>query len=136
MEGKQRASGRKSGTDWEIDAKGIREGNRAIVLVECRRYKRRLNQEALAAVAYRIDDIGTDGGITVSPFPLQQGAAKVAAASRIEHVQLRPDSTREQWIAQIGEFVHVGLAAATRATVSLEIEVRDRHGNMIERRRS
>lgn len=135
VEGKQKLAGRKSGTYWEIDAKGICEGNGAILLVECRRYERPLNQEAVAAVAYRIEDTGADAGIIVSPFPLQKGAAKVAAASRIEHVQLRPESTREQWIAQIGKVVHIGYTMTMRSTVSVEVEVRDCHGNIIERRR-
>lgn len=38
VEGKQVIEGRRSGTKWEIDAKGIREGNEGFVIVECRRY--------------------------------------------------------------------------------------------------
>lgn len=136
VEGKQKVAGRQSGTEWEIDAKGVREGDGAIILVECRRYKNRLKQEALAAVAYRIIDAGAAGGITVSPLPLQEGAAKVAKAGRIEHVQLRPESTREQWIAQIGEVVHIGIADTLNVTMrdSFEITVRDGAGNVVARR--
>ena len=51
--------GKRTGTTWEIDAKGVNEGSQAIVLVEARRYTtRRLNQESMAAVAYRIHDTG------------------------------------------------------------------------------
>ncbi|PAU54723.1 hypothetical protein BZL41_21895 [Pseudomonas sp. PIC25] len=73
VEGKQTLHG-KTGTHWEIDAKGIREGNAGIILIECRRYpKRRIKQEQMAAIAYRINDIGSVGGITVSPLEPQEG---------------------------------------------------------------
>jgi hypothetical protein len=136
VEGKQKVAGQKSGTEWEIDAKGVREGDGSVVLVECRRYKNRLNQEALAAVAYRIIDAGAAGGITVSPLPLQKGAAKVAKAGRIEHVQLRPESTREQWVADIGKVVHIGISDTAAVTMrdSFEITVRDAAGNVVDRR--
>ena len=137
MEGKQKVAGRRSGTTWEIDAKGIRDGDGATILVECRRYKKALTQEAIAAVAYRIEDTGAEGAITVSPLPLQKGAAKVAAANRIEHVRLRPESTRAQWIAQIGAVVHIGITdtISTRVTDSYEITVRDQNGTVVERLR-
>jgi hypothetical protein len=48
---KQKISG-SSGTSWEIDAKGVREGdNSAIILVECRCHRfKRLNQEAVGGL--------------------------------------------------------------------------------------
>ena len=94
VESKQEVAGR-SGTWWEIEAKGVREGDTsAIVLVECRRYpSKRLNQAAIGELAYRIIDTGASGGITVSPLPLQKGVKKVADANNIIHVQLGPDST-------------------------------------------
>ena len=138
VEGKQKVSGRQSGTEWEIDAKGVREADGSIILVECRRYKSRLNQEALAAVAYRIIDSGAAGGITVSPLRLQKGAAKVAKAGRIEHVQLRPESTRDQWIAEIGQVTHIGITDSASVTMhdSFQITVLDSDGNVVERRAS
>lgn len=136
VEGKQKIAGKLSGTEWEIDAKGVRDGDAAIVLVECRRYKSRLSQEALAAVAYRVIDAGAAGGITVSPLPLQAGAAKVATAGKVEHVELRPESTREQWIATIGTVVHIGITETAKVTVrdSLEVTVLDGFGNVVESR--
>lgn len=133
MQGKQKIAGRRSGTTWEIDAKGILDDGVGIVLVECRRYKNSLTQEAVAAVAYRVEDTGAASGITVSPLPLQKGAAKVAAASHIEHVQLRPESTRDQWIAQIGTVVHIGITDTLTAGVtdSVNIKVHERNGNVI-----
>ena len=82
VEGKQKIQGQ-SGAWWEIDAKGIREGNEAII-VECRRHTtEKLKQEELGGVAFRVIDIGATGGITVSPLGLQEGAEKVAAAKNI-----------------------------------------------------
>ena len=38
VEGKQPLLGIRSGTEWTIDAKGIRQGSEAFVIVECRRH--------------------------------------------------------------------------------------------------
>lgn len=54
VEGKQTLPGA-SGTNWEIDAKGIRSGDSGVILIECRCYpKSRIKQEQMAAIAYRI----------------------------------------------------------------------------------
>ena len=60
VEGKQAVQGQRSGTQWEIDAKGVREGNQSFIIVECRRYTTsKLNQE----ISYsRVDfDRASDG---------------------------------------------------------------------------
>jgi hypothetical protein len=38
VEGKQTIPGLRSDTEWEIDAKGVKEGNEGFVIIECRRY--------------------------------------------------------------------------------------------------
>jgi len=136
VQGKQLVVGRQTGTAWEIDAKGVRDGDGSIVLVECRRYGRRINQEAVAAVAFRIIDTGAAGGIIVSPSPLQKGATKVAKATGIKHVKLRPESTREFWIAEIEKVVHIGKTEIAKVTVSdaFEITLKDAAGNVVDRR--
>jgi hypothetical protein len=89
VEGKQLVEGRRSGTIWEVDAKGICSEGEGIILVECRRYlPDRLDQEAVGGFAYRIRDCGANGGILVSPLGLQAGAEKVAAAEGIDSVDL------------------------------------------------
>ena len=94
VEGKQKIHGLRSGTDWEIDAKGIREGNEGFVIIECRRHTiSRQNQAKLGELAYRIIDTGAAGGIIVSPLGIQEGAAKVAASENILNVQLDENST-------------------------------------------
>ena len=98
VEGKQDMPGNLTGTSWEIDAKGVVEGSDAFLIVECRRYTTsKLAQEDVAAIAYRITDIGAAGAITVSPHDLQSGAKKVAAATNIVHVRLSPESTPQEF---------------------------------------
>jgi len=58
FEGKQKVIGKRSGTEWEIDAKGIKESDEMFIIVECRRYtKSKQTQEKIGALAYRIIDI-------------------------------------------------------------------------------
>lgn len=98
VEGKQGVPGR-SGTHWELDAKGFAEGSEAFVIVECRRYTTsRLSQEAVAALAWRIQDTGAGGAILVSPLGLQEGAKKVAEAAGILAVTLNADATPQEFV--------------------------------------
>ncbi|PAL20030.1 hypothetical protein B9K05_13335 [Acetobacter syzygii] len=57
-------------------------------------------------------------------------------ASKIEHVQLRPESTHEMWVAQIGTVIHVGNTDTINVTMteSLQITVRDGDGNVLDQR--
>ena len=80
VEGKQSVKGLRSGTNWEIDAKGIIENGRKFIVVECRQNKSsKQKQKDLGALAYVINDTGAEGGIVVSHLGLQEGAHKVAA---------------------------------------------------------
>ena len=38
VEGKQSVYGPRTGTDWEIDGKGVKVGGESFVIIECRRY--------------------------------------------------------------------------------------------------
>lgn len=121
IEGKQYIPGRKSGTKWEIDAKGISNSGTGFVVIEIRRYtSSRLSQEAVAAIAYRIEDTGANGGIVVSPLPLQSGAQKVADAAGIVAVQLNENSTTEEYVLRFLKNVMVGLKPE-RVTLSVSI---------------
>jgi hypothetical protein len=104
VEGKQTVAGTK--TDWEIDAKGVRESDGGIMLVECRRYtKARLSQEQVGAIAYRIKDTGAFGAIVVTPLGLQEGAKKIAVAENMFEVKLDPSSTPQSFSAEfLGKF--------------------------------
>jgi hypothetical protein len=131
VEGKQSVLGQKSGTWWAIDAKGVRDGDGAIIVVECRRRKSRQSQEDIGAVAYRIMDTNAAGGIIVSPLPLQKGAKLVAAANKIEHMQLDPHSTLDTWTAQIRNMFYMGLTMRAAASVAFEATVYDAQGNVV-----
>jgi hypothetical protein len=110
VEGKQSILGNKSGTNWEIDAKGFREGNDAIVIVECRRFTTsKQSQERLASLAYRIIDTGADGGIIVSPLGLQSGAQYIANAENIINVKLDKNSTPTEFSMQFLNKIFVGI---------------------------
>jgi hypothetical protein len=111
VEGKQEVIGLRSGTAWEIDAKGFCEGNTGFVIVECRRYTTsKQNQEKVGALAYRIQDAGAEGGILVSPLGLQEGAERVAAAENIVSVQLNANSTRHDYVLRFLQRAMVGFS--------------------------
>ena len=99
VEGQQKVQGKRSGTTWTIDAKGVKEGNEAFIIVECRRYTTsKHNQEKTGGLAYRIIDTGATGGILVTPLGMQKGAEKIANAENIIHVQLNENSTRYEYV--------------------------------------
>lgn len=136
VEPKQILTGVDSGTDWEVDAKCIRDGDAAILIVECRRYKSRLTQEALAAIAYRIRDTRSAGGFTISPMKLQKGAKKVADANSVQHIQLSAESTPGAWFALIDDVFHIGFVDEVKVDVSdsMVLTVLDPDGRVVERR--
>jgi hypothetical protein len=89
VEGKQKILGSSTGTEWEIEGKGVTTRDKEFVIVECRRYTTsRLKQECVGALAYRISDTGASGGILVTPIGLQEGAKMVAACENIVTVIL------------------------------------------------
>jgi hypothetical protein len=134
VEGKQEVVGQRSGTTWEIDAKGFRNKDTGFVIVECRRYTTsKQNQEKVGALAYRIIDCGAQGGIIVSPLGLQEGAERVAAAENIVNVRLNENSTRHKYVLQFLNRLMIGLKDTIRFRDEVQIEVRDKDGNIIQR---
>lgn len=127
---KQKIAG-SSGTSWEIDAKGLREGdNSAIMLIECRQHRsKRLNQEAVGGLAYRIIDTGASGGIIISPIPMQDGARKVAEANNIVHVQLGPDSSPENFAISFFNKIFVGITERVTISDNVSVVITDKDGN-------
>jgi len=133
VEGKQVVPGI-SGTEWEIDAKGVKDEDEAFIIVECRRYtKSRLSQESMAALAFRIQDTGVKGGIIVSPFELQSGAKKVATFSNIKHVSLAPQSTTTDFILSFLNHVCIGVSDTITLRDSVHIQL-IRDGAVIDER--
>jgi len=136
VEGKQEVVGQRSGTTWEIDAKGFRQGDSGFFIVECRRYTTsKQNQEKLGGLAYRIIDTGAEGGIIVSPLGLQEGAERIAAAENIVSVQLNGGSTQHEYILRFLNKIMIGLHDTISFKESLEIELRDADGRIVRRER-
>jgi hypothetical protein len=126
FEGKQHITGTRSGTEWEIDAKGVRSEDGGFMIVECRRYTTsRQNQERVGGLAYRIIDTGAIGGIMVSPLGLQEGAEKVAAAENVFDVRLDKDSTRHDFVIKfLGKFrIGASLGLSVCGSIAVEAEV-------------
>ncbi|RJQ26911.1 MAG: hypothetical protein C4589_09085 [Peptococcaceae bacterium] len=135
VEGKQIIAG-ESGTEWEIDAKGVSDRGEAFLIIECRRYtKSRLNQEDVAALAFRIQDTGAEGGIFVSPLELQSGAKKVAAFANIQHVILDPQSTTSEYMLKFLNQVFIGVSETVTITESVHIQV-IRDGKVVDERKA
>lgn len=135
VEGKQKTTGQWSETEWEIDAKGVKEGSELFFIVECRRYTTsKQNQEKLAALAYRILDTGASGGIIVSPLGLQKGARKVAQAENIYSVLLDPNSTTSNYLLQFLNTVRAGITDTFYLTEKVSGTVVDKDGNVVEQR--
>ena len=134
VEGKQKVAGQRSGTNWEIDAKGVRQGDDGFLIIECRRYTTsKQNQEKVGALAYRILDTGAEGGIIVSPLGLQEGAKRVADAENIVSVQLDKNSTRRSYVLRFLNQVMFGSSETIRVGVSFSMTVCDPQGNVISR---
>lgn len=125
VEGKQVIPG-KSGTQWELDARAIREDGQSFLVVEVRRYTTSsLKQEQLAALAYRIGDVGASGGIVVSPLPMQSGAELVAKSAGIEHLRLDPESTSTDYLAEYmgRHFLGASIGESVTLTDTCDVEV-------------
>lgn len=107
-----------SGTNWEIDAKGVRIDDGAIFIVECRRHTtKKISQEALGGLAFRIHDTNATGGILVSPLGFQKGAQKVANSQNIIEVVLDENSTTESYIVKfLNELIIHPKAASCRCS--------------------
>lgn len=135
VEGKQIVPG-ESGTEWEIDAKGVRSDGEGFIVIECRRYtKSRLNQESMAALAFRIQDTGAQGGIVVSPLELQSGAKKVAAYSNVQHVTLDSKSTTSDYMMWFINQIFVGISDTVTVSDSVYIQI-IRDGKAIDERKA
>ena len=124
VEGKQKIAGIRSGTQWKIDAKGVREGNEGFVIIECRRYTTsKQNQEKLGGLAYRIIDTCAEGGILVSPLGMQEGASKIATGENIVDVRLDANSTQYYFSMQFLKKLMVGLSEGVVLGDSVTAEV-------------
>ena len=132
FEGKQDVSGKRSGTTWEIDAKGVRAVDGGFMIVECKRWsKDKPTQAIVGSLAYSILDSGAIGGIIVSPLGIQEGGQKVASAEGIFEVHLGENSTRNDFVMHFLNKFKVGSTVAFRIEGSAPVEAKDSAGNPI-----
>jgi hypothetical protein len=118
VEGKQPLDGKSSATG-EVDAKAWLQGIDGFLVVEARRHTTAgLKQEDLAAISYRIKDVGAAGGIVVTPLPLQRGAKSIATSEGIAHVRLTAESTTERYLAEFLGRRFFGVSAADSIQLS------------------
>jgi hypothetical protein len=112
VEGKQKIVGKRSGTTYKIDGKGVAKNGDGFIILECRRYTTsRQKQEHMAALAYRIVDTGAKGGIIVSPLGVQEGGRKIAQAENVVSVRLGENSTTKDYVLQFLNKIFVGVTA-------------------------
>lgn len=108
IEGKQKVKG--AITNWEIDAKGVKENGMGFLIIECRRYsKAKQSQDKVAALAFTIEDTGATGGIIVSPLGLQEGAQKIANAENIISVKIDKNSTPKNFTIDFLQKLFIGV---------------------------
>jgi hypothetical protein len=134
VEAKQGVPGQRSGTSWEIDAKGVRQGNDGFLIVEFRRSTTsRQSQEKIGGLAYRIIDTGAKGGIIVSPIGLQEGAMRIAAAENVINVVLDENCDHYKYMMRFLEYVMIGLQDTINMNDSVCYELRDKDGKVVRR---
>ena len=112
------------GTEWEVDGKGVKTEDGAIVIIECRRYTTsKLNQGAIGEFAYRIGDVGAAGGIVVTPIGVQEGGKKIAKYEGIEILHLDADSTTTDYVLKFLDKVFLGASCELRITDTFTAEI-------------
>jgi predicted helicase len=98
---KHKFTGKKTGTDWEVDAFGY-DLDGCLVLIECKHYEtNKLNQNQLGAFVYTLQDLGAKRGIVVTTLGLQKGAIKVAKAENITLIKLDYHSNNENFTVNL-----------------------------------
>lgn len=125
-----------SGHVWNIEVIGYTSGQLKMVIFEVRKKSRNIEPEAAGALAYRIEDTGSDKGYFVTPLgrTLSEGAKKIAAFNEIGHIQLKVNSTPENYVMKYLNEFFVGLTATMATTRGqLSYELKDKDGNVIRR---
>jgi hypothetical protein len=113
VEGKQKLVG-ESRTEWEIDGKGVRADDGAVIVIECRRLTTsRVKQNAVAALAYSISDLNASGGIIVTPIGVQKGGRLIAEREGIKTVRLDANSTTDTYLLEFLGSIFVGPRGAS-----------------------
>jgi hypothetical protein len=103
-----------------------------MILVECRRKKRKLDQETLGAIAYRIQDTGAEGGIVVTPLQLQSDASRIADANEILAVQLDATSTPTDFAMRFLDKLMAGASSEAGAAAGAAFDAKSSVGASVQ----
>ena len=126
IEPQNNITSKKSMTPWQIDAKGSRQGNKGVVIIEFRCYTTsRQTEERIGAFAYKIIDTGAKEGIIVNPLELQEGAKKIATSANVINVKLNENCNYREDMMQFINRVMIGTRDTIGITDSVEIEIRN-----------
>jgi hypothetical protein len=126
VEGKQTIEGKRSGTIYEIDGKGVVKDGEGFVILECRRYTTSCQkQEDMAALAYRIIDIWGKGGVIVSPLGLQEGARKIAEVEKVVSVRLGENSTTKNYVLAFLNKIFVGVTETLQLSGNVVVALKE-----------
>jgi hypothetical protein len=109
----------RSGTEWEIDSTAYLATSGDMVLVECRwRSKKRIDQEQIGGLVFRVQDTGAVAGLMVTSIGLQKGAELVAQANQIGIAKINPDATDRDYVLDIAGRLFHGIEAKGGLRVS------------------
>jgi hypothetical protein len=100
MEGGQKVN-IESGSECEVDVAAYRVGGEGIIVFECKRWERSIEQGALVKFHYSIRNSGVNSGIRITPIDLQECITKLAQAEKIIEIKLDFNSTSKSYIAKI-----------------------------------
>ncbi|MEH2254271.1 restriction endonuclease [Nostoc sp.] len=97
---KERFTGKKTETKWEVDAYGYDIDNQ-LILIECKHSEKKcVVQNVIAAFAYIIQDVEAQSGIVVTTRGLQSGAIKVAKTENIGLIKVEYNSTDKNFFVR------------------------------------
>ncbi len=102
VEAKQRLMGA-CGTQWVIDAKGVAADGDGFLVIECKeRTNKRLDQDTIGALAFKVRDLAAKSAVIVTSVGLQKGAQQIAKDYNFHTVFLPKDQTFEEFVASCG----------------------------------
>jgi len=124
----------KSGYEWNIDVAGTKSGSHRTVIFEVRRRKKNVEPAEMAALAYQIQDTGSEKGYVVTKLDRgpSKGAGLIAESEQIAHIEVAADSTPEIYLMKCLKDWFVGIAdtMGQYATDSVRVLVADKDGNV------
>jgi|GEM_PF-2125870 len=116
VEAKQRLDG-ESGTQWEIDAKGVLADGSGFLVIECKeRASARLGQHTVGELVTVIQEVDAQGGVIVTSVGLQSGAKLLAAHHAFHEVFLPRESTFDSFLAKCGNRVLIKVLSDKAST--------------------